>query len=66
MHGELNIPLWVAEKGIKLTNGWVFPSNAPCELPILKVDFFQLAVLKHALETVETTCIHISLVVVCL
>lgn len=46
---EVKVPSRVVESHVEFDESWIFMLVAPCKLPILKVDFLQIAVRERVL-----------------
>jgi hypothetical protein len=64
MSSKPEVPFGIAKNGIKLAKGWVSPSVAPSEPAILKMDLIKLTSVQGGTEAVDTTSVHICLVLV--
>jgi hypothetical protein len=56
------VPILVTEDSVKADEGGAAPFVAPRELPILKVDFLQAAVIKHSPEPRHDAKVKVSVV----
>ena len=50
MVGKGNVPFLIAKEGVELAHSRVLLLIAPCEFPVLKVDFFKVTSVKGAPE----------------
>jgi hypothetical protein len=64
MSAKTQIPFIVAKEGIELAQGRVFTFITPSEAPVLEVDLMKLARLKGGPKAVDSTTVHIAIVLV--
>lgn len=64
MVGKGYIPLFVAKEGIKFTHSWILLLICPCELPILKMYFFEATSVEGVSESHNPATVRVGSVLV--